>query len=259
MMIPRKGSPAAAAAGKDAAGKDAAPETTKETVAASAPAATPAPSPAPASTSTAVAAAAPTAVAVAVAAGPDPLKAKFKDAVKLDWNTLNRVQANQGNFLNLEKNKEMIGSELVVTMLSFQDNFLVSPGSDDEEAKEHVRYSDDGKITTKGEPVDAYMEALREAGYLEAKLSPRCTIALAIEDVVGKPGHALVGELIQIDLPKTSKDSFDRFRLQSAFKASRGMMNDAQKVAMEQGRMRLSAQVVTQGKNSWTVVNFALA
>ena len=71
----------------------------------------------------------------------------------LEWNALLRIQATNGNFVNQDDSNRPIGPEMEIQLLSYQDNWLISPGGqkDAPGSKEVVRYSDDGKFTTKGE------------------------------------------------------------------------------------------------------------
>ncbi len=204
-------------------------------------------------TTTAVAAAPNRAVSTAVAGkARDVLSENFKDALRVDWNTLHRLQANQGQFLDLENNKAAIGDKLVLEIMSFQDNWQISPGTSDPTAAEYVRYSDDGKTTNQGEDCAEYLAALKEAGYTEAKMTQRVTIAGVIEQCTKTP--AFEGKMIQIDLSQTSRGLFDRYRFQVALDIQKGRRN-------EDGinRVLMETNVQTRGNNSWTTVSFNYA
>jgi hypothetical protein len=255
-MIPRKGTaapaaaPAAAASPAASPAAAAAPAQTTETAAA--PAADPAvAAPAPAA---AVAVASPTAGAVAVAKKMgDPVKDAFEKKMVLEWNTLHRVQANQGNFLDLEENKAPFGNVIDVQLMSYQPNWQISPGTENDDDLQYVRYSDDGITTNKGEDCKEFLAALIAAGYEKAKMTERCTMALVIEGTPMDPTRRMEGKIVQIDLAQTSQAKFKQFRLEQGYKASRGMITE--EVATS-GRLRMTAKVQTQGKLSWTVVHF---
>lgn len=212
---------------------------------------TPAPAP-ETETSTAVAAA-PAAGAVSTRVASklrDVIADTFKDAFKVEWNTLHRVQANQGNFLDLEKNKESMGAEMVFELMSYQANWQISPGTDNPADVEYVRYSNDGVMTTQGEPCMEFLAQLKESNYTEAKMTERCTLAGTVQQA----GHPLDGQLIQIDLPGTSKQMFDRYRMQVTLDVSRGLRTE-DKV----NPIRLRCKVQNRGNFSWTVVEFSYA
>jgi hypothetical protein len=180
----------------------------------------------------------------------DFLKGNFKDAFKVDWNTLRRIQANQGNFLDLEENKKMLGGVMVFEMMSYQDNWQISPGTDDKSDAEFVRYSNDGVMTQQGENCNQYLAELIESGRTKAKMTQRVTLA----GTAILPGSAIDGQLIQIDLSQSSRQLFERFRMQTALDVSRGARTEDQCVPF-----KMSCKVVSKGDNSWTVVNFDYA
>lgn len=187
--------------------------------------------------------------AVAVAGRPKDVVAEtYKDAFKVDWNTLHRIQASNGNFLDVESNKAAIGTEIVLEPMSFQANFQISPGTDDDDDIQYVRYSDDGETTTEGENCMDYVAAMKEAGYEQCKMTERLIIAGTLV------GGSLDGKLVQINLPPTSKSQFDRFRMQASIDISKG-----KKTAEDIARWKLKAVVNTKGKMSWTVVQFDYA
>jgi hypothetical protein len=211
-------------------------------------AAAPAEQPTP-STSTAVAA-----KPAQTALAPSNLKmmdfvAQSKDRYRVDWNTLDRIQANNGNFLDLGDNKKSMGATIQMRLLSWQDSWQVSPGSDSEEAKQYVRYSDDGKVTKQGENIEQYLEKLRGM-YPNASCDHRVVIAGVLEGA--EKGSRLEGQLVQIDLSKTSKQEFDKYQINTAYKLGKGLLTQ-ESVEL----MTMKAEVVS-GKNnrSWTKVNF---
>lgn len=216
---------------------------------AAAPAEAAAPAAAPAEASTSTALAAPTRTAVAVAGRPrDVLTETYKDAFKVDWNTLNRIQATNGNFVDVEANKSVIGTEILFELMSFQQNWQISPGTDDDDDIKHVRYSDDGKFTTEGEDINEYLQALKAADYGDAKCTERLILAGTIV------GGTHDGKLVQLNLPPTSKSAFDRFKMQASIDISKGKRSPA-----DLATLKLKAVPQSKGKNTWTVVHFDYA
>ncbi len=217
--------------------------------AAPAPAATPAP--APASTSTAVAAA-PAAGAVVESSNVSMMNhiETFKNRYKVEWNTLIRLQANNGQFINKDAKNASLGDVIQMQLLSYQDSWQVSPGSDAAEAKELVRYSDDGETTTKGENIQEHIRKCHELGYTKAKLDFRVML-VGVLLATTKDGGKAINELVQIDLSATSRSEFDRYRLGTAFKIGRGMLT---KQAAE--IMTMTAEIASGKDKTWTKVLF---
>lgn len=246
------------------------PRKEKTSGAAATPASTPAPSPQTATAQAAAEVAAPIpgpaaevsqgAVAVKPSGGMvvgvgrpvDVVKEMFHNALgQLQWNTLHRVQANQGNFLDLEQGKASIAQEIHLELMSYQANWQISPGTDDPDDIQYVRYSDDGKTTTQGEDCMEFLKGLKEANYDKAKLSERCVLAGRIIAIPSNPNHPMVGELIQIDLPNTSKQQYDRYRFKVSLDVREGKYD-----AAAAGLMKLKARTTTANKLTWTVVDF---
>ena len=247
VMIPRKKDAAvvsaAAAIAADQEKKQAAP-----TVATS----TPGPAAQPAATAGAVAVAATGAVSTGVNGKPrDVIGEQFKDAFRVDWNTLHRIQAVQGSFVDVENSKTEFGKSMLFELLSYQDNWQISPGTDAESDAQHVRYSNDGITTTMGENCAEFLAALKEAGYSEAKMGHRCTLAGTI---IASDSAEMTGKMVQIDLPPTSKTMFDRFRLQTSMDIAKGIKTEEQV-----NPMKMTAKSQTKGRNTWTIVEFTYA
>ena len=187
--------------------------------------------------------------AVVVAGRPvNVVEQTYKNAFVVDWNTCHRLQATNGNIVDMEANKTPLGPSILLEIMSYQDNWQISPGTDNKEDAELVRYSNDGITTTEGENCIEYVEALKASGRTDAKMTHRCTVAGTIQ------GTPLDGKLVQIDLPQTSKNMWDRFQMQSAMDIAKG-----KRTAADLAVLRLHCTLVTKGNNTWTVVNFDYA
>lgn len=200
-----------------------------------------------ASTNTAVAAAKSTAVGAARSL-VDPLKG-LENAFRVEYDTLRNLVITNGNVMDKDTNKAL-GDVIGMELLSFQSQWVVSPGVDGEEAKEHVRYSDDGKTTSKGEDCNEYLADLKAAGYPDAKISERTVICGSIFE----PGKMkdMKDSLVQINLPPTSKAAFQRYRMDQAFKIGKDLIDGA-----GAERIKLECTLTTRGTNTWTVADFS--
>jgi len=220
------------------------------------PAAAPAPAPAPA---TAVAAPAPAplvvqvprSTAVASMQAGHQFMESLKDALRVDWDTLNRLKANQGR---IAWDKVSLGEWFEFSLISWQDNWLVSPGSDSDEAKQFAKYSDDGKtIKDTGEDIHVYLQRLKDMDYPDARLGKRCVLAMELIDCDKDVDSVEDGMLFQIDLAPTSRASFDRYRAQAALDIGRGRATGDDVI-----RMRATAVVKTGGGNKeYTQLEFS--
>jgi hypothetical protein len=177
----------------------------------------------------------------------------LKNAFPLEWDTLRNLMITNGNFVDKSTNR-VLGTSMGIEILTFQDQWVIGTGTDGDEGKENVRYSDDGVTTTKGEDVQAYLKQLKESGFPKASISERVVLGFAITELSPKGKKEmpeLEGTLAQISLPTTSKATFKRYQMDQAFKIGKGFVEPegAQIV-------RVDCDVVTRGDMSWTVANF---
>ena len=174
----------------------------------------------------------------------------LKDSLKVDYNTLPNLQINQGNWL-LREGKKPLGDVVDFELLSYQDQWVISPGTDGDEAAEFVRYSNDGVTTSMGENCNDYVNQLHNADYPNAAMKQRCVLVLNLLAVSKKGNEALLDTLYQVDLPPSSKSKFDAYRAQASFHVARGKKTADQAVVMKS-----SVSVVSKGNNSWSVADF---
>lgn len=180
-----------------------------------------------------------------------PVLDELKNALTVDYNTLARLQVNQGSYLMVDKNKLALGDTVDFELLSFQDNFVLSPGSDGPEALEFVKYSNDGVTTNDGFNVAEYIEKLKDEGYPKAAVKPRCVLVIQLEGSSKNGLDEHYDKLYQIDLAPTSKSKFDAFRAQTSFDVTRG-----KKTAEQAVKIRSAVSTVTKGPNTWSVADF---
>lgn len=179
----------------------------------------------------------------------------LKNAFPVEFDTLRNLQINQGNVIDRETGK-LLGDTIGLELLSFQDQWVVGPGGDDksEEAKDLVRYSDDGITSTKGDDMQEHLERLRSLGYKDAKITERMVICGALIDI-GEKGKKNVPDLqdslVQINLPPTSKAAFKRYQMDQAFRIGKGLIEpDGAQI------VKIECSIVTKGDLTWTVASF---
>ena len=201
--------------------------------------------PAPAPKTTALAAASSRAVAIP---GNIHVLDSLKNALPVEFNTLAQVQPTQGQFMDKDKD-ESLGAEICIELLSFQDNYVATPNADEADVA-LVKFSDDGVTSKDGVNLQAHLEELRAMGYGNAKITKRVVLVGAL--LARAKGSDLIDELVQIDLAPSSKGLFDRYMANAAWKIKSGKLDP--EVAK---RIDLSARVAKNGKNTYTVVDFA--
>jgi hypothetical protein len=210
---------------------------------------------APKTTEVAVRPAAPTTVTVSTSVRSNKLTdvlGELKNTLPVDYNTLANLQVNQGSWL-VKETKVSLGDTVEFELLSFQDQFVISPGENSDEAAATVRYSKDGVTCDSGENCAEYLANLRQV-YPEASKKPRCVLVLNLTNTSKVGTEGLCDKLYQVDLSQTSKAKFDTFRHQSSFDVSRGKRTADQAV-----KIRSAVSSVTKGKLTWSVADFTYA
>lgn len=163
----------------------------------------------------------------------------YKDALPVNWDTLKRIKFNTGQMVTADGVK--LGEWIDFELLSYQDNWLISPGADTDEARDLARYSDDGvHVKDSGELCSDYIARLKTMNYPEARMSKRLVLVLSLIDC-DKDATVGEGDLFQIDAPPTTKQRFETYQNQAAFNIAK------QKATLEQvGRIRASIVGLTQ-------------
>jgi hypothetical protein len=139
------------------------------------------------------------------------------------------------------------GSFVEMELLSYHDSWTISPGSDDDEAKELVRYSLDGTtIDGSGESVDAYIQRLRDVdGYEKASKKKYLILAGIINDC--EKSKDKVGSIIQMSLSPQSAKTFNNYHMQRSVLVSRGTLE-----AEGSQVVKVSAEGVTMNGKDFT-------
>lgn len=174
----------------------------------------------------------------------------LKNAMRVEYNTLESVIANQGNFMSRETKKSM-GDEVTFELLSFQDSYVVSPG-DDKAPAECVKYSDDGLTCSDGTAVAEHLHWLKTNGYPKASVKPRVVLVGAIEKTA-KPSD-LLGTLVQFDLSPVSRTHWMRYMANSAF-----LVRGGRYTAEQLTHVKATAETAVNGTNTFTLSRFSVA
>lgn len=179
----------------------------------------------------------------------DPFR-ELEKVFPVQFDTLRNLVVTNGNVMDKSTNK-VLGSEVAVELLSWQPQWVVSPGVDGEEGKEHVRYSDDGVTCTDGvTSVQGHLQHLLSTGFTKAKVEERVVLAFAI--LKAPKFTELEGTLAQISLPKTSMAKFKQYRMEQAFNIGKGHIDADGAV-----QMLISCELATNKGNTWTIANFS--
>lgn len=220
----------------------------------------PAPQAAPNAAESAVAAAgvkASTAVArisansLAAAIKTESVLAQLRDAIPpVQFGTFPRLIGSNGNVM--DKDGKVLGQFADIQLLSWSETYVVSPGSDTDEAKKLVRYSRDGvTIDETGEDVNAYLKTLREVEKYPDASKKKYIELVGFLTASDKPSeHA--GNLVQVSLSPQSLLSFQAYMANVAVRVRLGSL-----VADGVENLRITPEVKTKGSKSFTLLKVA--
>ena len=174
---------------------------------------------------------------------------ELKDKFIVQYDSLAQLQASQGQFMDRESNLSL-GSELLFELLSYQEQFVVTP-NDNKATKDVVRYSADGVTCSDGTDVKQHLADLRELGWVNARVNARYIIVGSL--LAAEKSDAMDNTLVQIDLSPKSRSQFDRYIIQSFYDLAKGNITE------EQARVLDLSANVTKNSNGdiYTIVKFA--
>lgn len=165
----------------------------------------------------------------------------------VDFGTFPRLVGSNGNVM--DKDGALLGQFADITLLSWNETFVASPGDDSDEAKKLVRYSRDGvTLDDTGERLDQYLEVLRTThGYKEA-LKKKYIELVGILEKSEKP-CAHVNQIVQISLSPQSLKSFEGYRanVSVAVRLGKRTHEGAEK-------LRVTPQVKSGNGKTWTLL-----
>ena len=175
----------------------------------------------------------------------------LKNALTVDYNTLEQVIATNGNFM-LRENDKVLGDEVLFEVLSHQDSWVVSP-EDQKAPIDVVKFSNDGLMCTDGTSVQEHLNFLRTNGYPRAKLKQRAVVVGAI--LKTSKAADMEGTLVQFDLSPASRIQWERFTANAAFQVKIGKFN-----ADQVTKVKAIADIAKGPDSStYTLAKFAVA
>lgn len=148
-----------------------------------------------------------------------PLKATaaygdFEDALPgVDFGTFPRITTDLGGF---EMDKEVIGETIKLELMSWSHRYVVTPGVDDKEANELVRYSNDGEYLSDGSgtTVQEYLAKLQDVmGYDKASVKTYIDLTGILLAKGAEEIPAESQSIVQVQLSPQSVKQFNGYRI----------------------------------------------
>lgn len=176
---------------------------------------------------------------------------ELKNALpSVDWGVLPRLVGSSGRLRDGEK--QGYGEWVDLTLLSYKDYWVATPGDDGAEAKEYVRYSDDGvTLNEDGRSIEQYLEYLRSLGYTKAAKKEYTSLVGILEgaEKFEKDAKDNLGAMVEVSLSPMSRKSWQAYQLQRSVQVARGT-----KPAEGSDRIRVSARAESKGDRDFTLL-----
>ena len=163
------------------------------------------------------------------------------DPSSLEFDTFRRITVGLDGFS--DENEVELGKRIKIQIMSWNERFVVTPGVQNAEANEKVRYSLDGKVLDDGTLVTDYLKVLREVdGYDKAALKKYLTIYgfLAGNEVKGEmvdidPAER---EIVSVQVPPRSLPLFTRYQIETGVKVSQGVIAESDELVLTQEKVK---------------------
>lgn len=175
------------------------------------------------------------------------------DPSSLDFNTFPRVTVGLDGFSKDDGTD--LGKEIALEVMSYNTRWVASPGTDDEEAKKHVRYSLDGKTIDStgddnGDDIQEYIRTLKTVhGYTDAGLKQYLSIYGFLTSANGEAIDPADLEIVALQVPPQSRPLFERHQINQGVKISRGSVEASDIVWCQQEKK-------TGGNKKFAQINF---
>lgn len=165
----------------------------------------------------------------------NPLKdlenAFAKAGMEVEYSTFPRLRVDSGCIATPE-GKEA-GDFVELQVISYAPSWTVATGTDGDEGKKHVRFSDDGIVTNPagdsdefaGTPLADYVQHLKILGFEKASVKEyQVVYGLAVDSQ--EAGFAHLNELCALSLAPQSKKKFDSYIINRAIQAKMGRIQE---------------------------------
>jgi hypothetical protein len=165
----------------------------------------------------------------------------------IEFGVLPRLTGSNGQIMDADKNK--LGEQIEVQLISWNDEFCATPGDDSDEAKEKVKYSRDGTtLDGTGASVADYIKLLQTEGYSKASVKKYTQLICILTDSAKPSEH--VGNMVLVSLSPQSGKSFQGYQLQESVKVARGKRS-----ADGVENLVISTQVKSKNNKDFTLLN----
>ena len=177
------------------------------------------------------------------------------DPAGMDFNTFPRIVVGLDGFSS--DSDDDLGKEIGLELMSYNTRYTLSPGVDDEDAKQHVRFSLDGKTLDcpnnpeqHGMDCAAYLKVLKDVeGYDNAAMKEYVALYGFMTFAKGAIIDPAEREIVSVQVPPQSRALFTRFQVNQGVLIQR-------KLAPAHPGVRLLQEKQTAGTRKFASIKF---
>lgn len=161
-----------------------------------------------------------------------------EDVAALGPGTFPKVTVDLGGFV-LDKTT-VLGPEIEIEMISWNKRWVISPGVNDAEANDHVRFSTDGETISDGRTIKEYIEHLRNVeGYEKADVKEYFSLWANLTKTKDGDVSPEKQQMVEVQLSPQSAAQFKRYQLEQGMKISRGISTESPMIRLTSERRNL--------------------
>lgn len=175
----------------------------------------------------------------------------------LEFGVLPRLVGEVGGIANASDDKTEIARELDIHLVSWNDTFTLSPGTDDEKDRELAKYSDDGETINADDPDPEWAgrSCAEYIAYLQDEKDKKNAALKHYMTLIGIVEGAdtddcdLMDQMVAVQMSPQSRKTFEAFCVQQGVMLARGK---ATAEGLE--HIRITAEKKKNGTNSFTLL-----
>lgn len=184
------------------------------------------------------------AISATAAALAAPVLNAYKDVFNVEYDTFDRLKAGSGDIQDNDGNT--LGREIEIELVSWQNAYDIGMGDNSAEAKDYVRYSDDGiKLKDSDQTINEYLAEVRPK-YPNAKVSHKLLLIGRL--LAAEKDSNLIGRTVQVSLSAQARKTFDRYNFDRTLDIAQGKKADGANI------LNIKAEPRKTGTNNWTLL-----
>lgn len=170
------------------------------------------------------------------------------DPAGMEFGVFPKIIVNLGGF-KIDENRpegmgEKLGGDITIKLLSWNKRWLASPGSDDKEAKDYVKYSTDGVyVQGSGQKMVDYVEQLKTVeGYDQASIKEYIAVWGFLMNAEGKDIPEADQCMVELQCSPQTAGQFKRHQIEHGMKVAKGLIAESDVLKCHAGSKTMNSK-----------------